>query len=234
MDKKASIIVGLSLICSSLLFGLFFYYARQPERTIRVVGYATHEFEADIVKWSIVLSTMVPQQNVSQGYQKIQSQLDSYHTILNSLDIKIDEKNIQPVNVRMQYGRDGQVTGKILSQRVFIISREIAKIEQLAINPNRFIEKGITFEYSKLDYFASNLPDIKKRLLAEATRNARERGEEIAGSTSDHITKLLKANAGVFQITEPYSTDIAGYGIHNTSSRKKNIKVTVAATFQVK
>jgi len=45
---------------------------------------------------------------------------------------------------------------------------------------------------------------------------------------------LISACAGVFQITEPYSTEVAGYGMYNTSSARKNIKVTVSAEFILK
>ena len=70
-------------------------------------------------------------------------------------------------------------------------------------------------------------------LLAAATLDARERAEEIVGATDATIKKMRSVRAGVFQITEPYSTDIAGYGIHQTTTRKKNIKVTVSAEFVV-
>ena len=41
----------------------------------------------------------------------------------------------------------------------------------------------------------------------------------------------MAARAGVFQITEPYSTEVSDYGVHNTSTRVKEITVTVHATF---
>jgi len=76
--------------------------------------------------------------------------------------------------------------------------------------------------------------EIKKQLLSYATKNARERAEEIVAMTeSGKIGKMLSARAGIFQITEPLSTDIAGYGIHSTSTRKKTIKVTVNAVFSI-
>jgi hypothetical protein len=35
----------------------------------------------------------------------------------------------------------------------------------------------------------------------------------------------------VFQITEPYSTEVSGFGVHNTATRQKEITVTVHASF---
>ncbi|WP_232502671.1 hypothetical protein [Candidatus Cloacimonas acidaminovorans] len=46
--------------------------------------------------------------------------------------------------------------------------------------------------------------------------------------------KLREARAGVFQITEPYSTEVSDYGIYNTSTRSKSISVTLTAIFKLK
>ncbi|MCF7884993.1 MAG: SIMPL domain-containing protein, partial [Candidatus Marinimicrobia bacterium] len=67
-----------------------------------------------------------------------------------------------------------------------------------------------------------------------AAQNARARANRIIESTDLKIKKMISAKSGVFQITERYSTRVAGYGIHNTSSRNKTIKVTVRAQFKVK
>jgi len=85
-----------------------------------------------------------------------------------------------------------------------------------------------------MEFFSTEIEEIKKQLLAKATQNAFERAEEIISATDLKIDKLISARVGVFQITEPYSTEVAGYGIHNTTSSKKNIKVTVSAEFTLK
>jgi hypothetical protein len=38
----------------------------------------------------------------------------------------------------------------------------------------------------------------------------------------------------VFQITEPYSTDVSDYGIYSTATRRKNVTVTVTASFSLR
>jgi hypothetical protein len=47
------------------------------------------------------------------------------------------------------------------------------------------------------------------------------------------VGSVLSAQAGVFQIIEPHSTETAAYGVYNTSSRKKEIRVTVHARFSL-
>jgi len=233
MNRSASVIIAAGLVFASVIFGIFFYHARNQNRTIRVVGYATESFEADLVKWSVELSEHTQGEEVNQAYRRLNQKVTTFEQMLKSLNIEIDEKNIQPVNVRQQYGREGLVVGHNLTQRIYIISKDLQSVSDAAVNPTEFLDKGLSFHMSRLQYFSTSLPEIKKQLLAKATKNARERAEEISGAAGHTIQKLIRANAGVFQITEPYSTEVSGYGIHNTSSKRKNIKVTVAATFSI-
>ncbi len=83
------------------------------------------------------------------------------------------------------------------------------------------------------EYFVSNLADIKAEMLALATADAKVRAEEIAKSSGNKVCGLLSARSGVFQIRKPLSTDVSDYGIYNTSSKEKEIAVTVTATFKI-
>jgi hypothetical protein len=72
---------------------------------------------------------------------------------------------------------------------------------------------------------------LKHSLLGAATSDAQRRAAEIAKSTAASVGDILTARAGVFQITEPYSTEVSGMGMYNTSTRRKEITVTVRADF---
>jgi len=233
-DTKSAWITSSGIIIAALVFGLFFYSSRISDRTIRVVGYATQDFEADIVKWSFNLSVPVSMNGVHVGYGKMKDKLDTFRQIWESKNIEADEFQIRPVSVQKRYGEYGKLSGYSIEQSVYIISSNIDAIEKITINPVDFAKEHLAFEYSRIEYFSSKLEDIKKQLLSFATKNARERSEEIVAMTeSGKIGKMLSARAGIFQITEPLSTEIAGYGIHATSTRKKTIKVTVNAVFSI-
>jgi len=233
MTQKSAWILAIGLIVASFVFGVFFYNAKQVDSSIRVVGYATHEFEADIVKWSFTFSETVPTGQLTDGYSKMNAKLQSFKETWNSLDITTEEFNVQPISVRKMYGQYGKIEGDILEQNIFVISKELDVIEDLAIDPSIFIKKGLAFEYSNMQYFSTELPDIKMKLLGYATKNAIERANEIAQSTGGKVKEITSARAGVFQITEPYSTEVSDYGMYQTSTRKKSIRVTVTCTFTI-
>jgi len=234
MNHKSAWILSFGLILAALIFGIFFYGARQADQTIRVVGYSTHDFEANIVKWSFTFSETVPTGNITTGYQNMNKKLEGFKTTWNTLNIQTEEFNIQPISVRKMYGQYGKIEGDILEQNIFIISKDLDAIEDLAINPAPFIQQGLAFEYSNMEYFSTDLPDIKMKLLGAATQNAIERANEIAQSTGSKVKEITSARTGVFQITEPYSTEVSDYGMYQTSTRKKSIRVTVTCTFTIK
>lgn len=233
MKLKIALILGGSMIISSIIFGMFYYQSKQEKQVIKVSGYAVDEFDSDLVKWSINLSQRVGLNGLQDGYKSIASQLDQFQKIWDSTGLSSTELKINPVNVNNEYGSAGH-TGYTLTQRIIIVSKSIDEIEKLAINPQLFVSQGLVFSGSEIEFFSSALDDIKIDLLSEATKNARERAERIVAFTDTKIVKLISARAGVFQITEPLSTEVAGYGVFNTSSRKKNIKVTVSADFLAK
>ncbi len=233
MKNSWAIILGVSVIIAFGLWGWFFQQSRQVQQTVRVVGYGTEEFNSDIVKWTVSFSERVSLTGTQEGYKTMARKMENFRKLWDQTGIQTSEFKVFPVNVNREYGQGGH-SGYTLDQRIYIISNEIEKVEQLAIDPIVFVDGGVTFDNSTMEFFSSKIEDIKKQLLGKATQNAFERAEEITSTTDLKIDKLISARAGVFQITEPYSTEVAGYGIHNTSSARKNIKVTVSAEFTLK
>lgn len=230
-NQKGIIIIAVSIILAALILGSFFYAARSGRDTVRVVGYAVNQFEADIVKWSFNLTAITSLQNLADGYRELNTRRSAFEKIWEEQQIEVDEMGFLPVSIYKQYGEYGVVTGYNLEQNVYIISRDLDAVEKIAINPAKFTDAGLSFEYSNLQYFSSRLPEIKQELLAAATVDARRRAEEIVNAAQGKIKKMITARAGVFQITEPLSTEVAGYGLHQTNTRKQAIRVTVTAEF---
>ncbi len=233
MKNSWAFILGFSIIIASGIFGWSFIHSREEQQTVRVVGYGTREFDSNIVKWSVSFSERVSLDGTREGYVTMADKLEKFQNLWKQTAIQSSEFKIFPVEVNREYGQNGHI-GYTLNQRIYIVSNEIKRVEQLAVDPKLFVESGLTFDNSTMEFFSSEIEEIKKQLLGDATKNAYERAEEIVTPTRMKVDKLISARAGVFQITEPFSTEVAGYGIHNTSSPRKNIKVTVSAEFTLK
>ncbi len=234
MEKTNSINLSIAIIVSSLILGLFFYLARQQNNTVNVVGYAIESFESDIVKWNFNVTEEIDISNLKTGYISLNEKLDRLKKIIHAENLEDLEIIYKPIGIEDIYDRNGITTNKKLSQEVIITSKSIEKIEELSTNPIVFINNNIIFQYSNINYFYTNLDLIKKELLGKAVINAKQRATEILSAAGNKVGDLRTARSGVFQITEPLSTEVAGYGVHSTATRKKNIKVTVSAEFEIK
>lgn len=234
MRTKEIAILSTGIILASLVFGIFFYTSRRAQNTIRVTGYATKRFESDILKWSITITRLTGLNNINSGYQQVKNDLEFVVTELKKIGIKDDEITVQTVSNSQQYNRDGMISGYTVRQTLFVISGNLSALEKLARNPDFIYAKGIILESSYMEYNYSKIGDLKKELLAQATQDAIARAEEIARSAKAKLGKMTQARQGVFQITEPNSTDVSNYGIYSTATKIKDITVTVSATFVVK
>jgi hypothetical protein len=234
MKTNHAILLGAGLVIAALVFGIFFYTARISDNTIAVVGAATKRFSSDIVKWRITLSRDTGLSDVASGYARIQEDLGFLKGLLAQKGIAEGDITIQPINTMSRYGQSGGVVGYMLQQSVFVITSKIEAIEDLALNPSVLTERGAVLQNSSLEYFYSKLADIKTELLAEAAKDAQRRAEEITRNSGVALGKVASLRAGVFQITEPFSTEVSDYGMYNTQTKQKDITVTVRATFKIK
>jgi hypothetical protein len=228
-----STIVAIGLVLAAVAFGLFFYHSRVEDTSIRVVGAATKRIDSDVVKWRITLGRNVGLQEVPAGYTLINGDLQTVVVQLSSSGIQRENITIQPINAQPTYRQGGEIGGYMLQQGLFVISNDVATIERLALNPAGIFEKGVVVQSSTLEYYSSQLSEIKRELLAAATDDARKRAEAIAGTSRRGLGRMTSARAGVFQITEPYSTEVRDYGIYNPTTRQKDISVTVNAAFSM-
>ncbi|MEN6444856.1 MAG: SIMPL domain-containing protein [Candidatus Cloacimonas sp.] len=226
-------IVGLSFIIGLTVFGYFFMQSRQAPSSLRVVGYASKLFESDLVKWNLTMQRNASIDGLKEGYTKMSSDVTAFKNYLLAQGIPEKDISIQPINSFQTNDNYGNPTGYSLNQNVFVVSSDVAKIEGLALKPDFFAERGILLQNSNLAYLYTKLPELKKQLLSEATKDAVARAQEIAGSGKTKLGKLREARAGVFQITEPYSTEVADYGIYNTTTKSKSISVTLTAIFKL-
>ena len=232
MNGKSASILAIGIIIAAFVWGAFFLSTRN-EQSIRVVGQGVKSVTSDLAKWNITINRDTNVASKSEGPSWIQEDLNKIKKYLASNGIEEKDILVDPVSSYANYGNNG-VTGYSFSQRIEVKSGDIEKIEKLALDNKALAKQDIYLQYSDLEYFVSNLAELKAEMLALATADAKARAEEIAKSSGNKICGLLSAKTGVFQIRKPLSMDISDYGIYNTSSKEKEIAVTVNATFKIK
>jgi len=232
MEKSSTSILAIGFIVSAIILGLFFVSAKN-EQSIRVVGQGVKTVTSDIAKWSISINKNTNVINQQEGPKLIQQDLLKVKKYLADNGITDKDILIEPINCYANYGNNG-ISGYSFSQRIEARCTDVEKLEKIALDIDAISKEGIYLQNSNIDYYISNLADLKAEMLALATVDAKARAQEIANSSGNKICSLLSAKSGVFMIRKPLSTDVSDYGIYNTSSKEKEIAVTVTATFKIK
>jgi len=213
------LVAGLAFIIGMTVFGNYFLLSRKVDNKLRVVGYASKNFESDLVKWTLTVQKNTDVNGLMGAYTSMTADMNSFKDLL--------------LTSNPLFADYGRITGYSVNQTIYILSSDIKKVEGLALNPEFFAKRGLVLQQSSLAYLYSKLPELKKQLLGEATADALARAREITSSAKARLGKIKSARAGVFQITEPYSTDVSDYGFYNTNTRSKSISVTVTTEFDI-
>jgi uncharacterized protein len=230
----AAAVLGLGVALAGVAIGGFLFASRSRAETVQVVGSASQAFRSDVAKWRVVLARRTPEDGLSRGYGEIGRDLERFRTALAAEGVDSSAISVQPVNAQPLWGPQGMREGYNLVQSLYVVSQDPAALERLALNPGELLSGGAVLESSQLEYYYSGIGDLKRSLLAAATEDARRRASEIAGAAEGgSLGRMVSGRAGVFQITEPYSTDVASYGIHSTATKDKEISVTVHAVFRL-
>ena len=227
--------IASAIIIAAIILGIFYYQTNKQTQTVKVVGYASKEYESDIIKWNVTLATI--QNSQAQGYEVLSHELSKFKDFLSKNNLNPHELEIMPNYSYGNFNRDGIITSYNFEQTVAITvsdTTRFSEIEMLSLDMTKLIKAGISIRNSTVSYYISALPELKIEIISDATKDARERALQVAKTTGTKLGKLLNGRVGVFQITEPLSVEVQSYGIYSTHTRKKQISVTFSGEFQLK
>lgn len=206
--------------------------------SITVTGSAKQQLKSDLIVWKGSFSSQSPVMQEAYAKLKVDSQKVKSYLKGKGIDEKdmvfssIDTNPIYEMNYNGQYTNN--IIAYRLYQRVEIKSADVDKLTQISREATELMNEGIEFQSFPPEYFYTKIADLKVSILAEATKDAKNRAEQISQNTGSRIGALKSAKMGVFQITPLYSTEVADYGINDTSSIEKEITAVVTCTFEMK
>jgi uncharacterized protein len=119
-----------------------------------------------------------------------------------------------------------------LTQRVRVESVDVDRLAKL--DPTPLVADGVIFTADPPQFLYTRAAEEKIEMLADATKDARARAEQIAVQGGRGIADLHDAEMGVFQITPLHATDTSSEGESDVTSQDKTITAVVTATFVLK
>ena len=115
----------------------------------------------------------------------------------------------------------------VRTKDVDLVNKNILRFHDLAMN-------NIDISVSNPEFYINDLEQYKLELVNLASASAAERAKVAASQSGSNLGPLMTARQGVIQITEPACNDTSDYGVYNTSSVTKVIRLVMTMTFSLK
>jgi hypothetical protein len=236
LEERMALILGASLIITGIIAASAYTSVQSQGNTLAVTGSTKERVSADMAKWQISVDRVVDMGAVASGYAQVSADSKKVETFLKQNGFTDENITISAITNNDYYESYGQnqIRKVQVSQRVTVESKDVDKIETASKGTLALVQQGVKCNPMPPEYMITTLPDLRISLTGKAVEDARKRAEAIAESTGQRVGKMKSAASGVVQVMAPNSTDVSDYGQYDTSTREKDVFVSVRTTFLLK
>jgi hypothetical protein len=176
----------------------------------------------------------VEAETLMDAQRRLKGDIPKVESFLKSNDIT--NHVFTPITIQelKSYDNVQRTVGLRLTQSVEIQSSNVDQITKLIRDSAVLVEEGVLFTSERPQYIYTKAGEAKIEMLAEATKDARARAEQIVSQGDRTIRQLRSARMGIFQITPLYSTETSSEGMNDTTSLEKTVTAVVSASFSLK
>lgn len=235
-----SIIIGIAIIITAFTFSNAYTKRGRTTNSISVTGLAGKDFVSDLIVWSG--SFTKKSTSLKEASAALDSDRAKIKKYLISKKVKAENIVFSSVEIEKEYedvydnagNRTSYVfTGYKLKQNIQIESNEVDKIEGISRQVSELINSGIEFYSYNPEYYYTKLAELKIEMIAEATKDAKNRAQKIAENAGSSVGRLKNADMGVFQIVAKNSSEEYSWGgSFNTTSKRKTATITVKLEYE--
>jgi hypothetical protein len=232
MLERLPLLAGLALLAIAFVIGSIFigHGIRDKNRNdvISVTGSAKKRIVSDYIVWN--LSVTSQQASADAAAKELAGWTKRIRSFLTGEGVEPGELSLQPISTET-VSRKGRVTSFLLTRSFEVRSPRVKEVTEIADRSSALLAQGIPLRAGTPEYVYTRLPTLRPQLLAQATKDARNRARVIVDATGAHLGKLRRVSVGVFQVTSPNSTEVEDYGVYDTSTLEKDVTAVVNVTF---
>ncbi len=207
-------------------------------QVVNVTGSARKDVRSDLVIWRA--SFAAEDASLQGAQEQLAAALAKVERFLHGRGVT--EFALAPLQFREVTARakddDGETVqrriGFRLTQRIEVSSSDIEGVPRLGAAASVLLGDGVALVSDGLEFIYTKAGEAKVEMMAEATRDARLRAEQIATQGHRVLHELRSARMGVVQINPLHSAATSWEGNNDRSSLEKTITATVAATFSLR
>lgn len=236
------LLAGLALAAGLVFTALVFANAwtRIAEsQVINVTGSARKNVRSDLVVWRASFSVEAP--TLIEAQQKLRAdhaKVAAFFAARGITNFAAAPVQITELTARQRHEEDDTITkvrvGFRLTESFEVHSEDVDRLPRLAGDSSELLQQDVAFVSGGFDFIYTKAGEAKVEMMAEATKDARSRAEQIATQGGRSIKELRNARMGVVQINPLYSSSTSWEGNNDTTAVEKTIIATVTTTFAMK
>jgi uncharacterized protein len=214
-------IIALGPLAAGFAIGNGLKSFRQNERYVEVKGLAERAVKADLAVWNLRFVTTGNDLPLAQA--KIEQDGKALLDFMKQQGFTDDELALQRLDVvdllAQAYRPDKADQGRyILGRTLTIRTNKVDLVDKTSSLTGELVKKGVIFDGSSgfsntPYYFFTKLNEIKPEMIAEATKNAREAGQQFAKDSGADLGNIRYASQGYFSILPGSQTPGAEEGV---------------------
>ncbi len=236
---------ALAMVTSTFIAATAFVFVktRTEARFIDVTGSAKRRITSDLIEWQAEIHTGDKDRVTS--VRLLKDHVDKTRKYLLSQGITDAELRVSSATAdeqfesRVEGSGEDRIERNISSgwrsvQTITVRSIDVNKVEKVSREVTALLEQGVELTSFAPAYHYTKLADLKIEMLAEASKDARTRADQmVAAAGGAGIGKLLKADMGVINVNPANSTETSWQGNNDTSSLDKDILTIVHIKFSL-
>jgi hypothetical protein len=232
---RAGAVLAVANILCVVIFAYAWTRVKADPKTIQVTGSARKAIYSDLIVWSCKVSAI--DADLTRAYELLKASTDKTLAHLKAQGIDEQQITTSAVGTWKRRARDekGNETEKIVTyelwQDIQVSSGDVLRVAEIARQITGLIKDGVVIESNPPTYIYTKLADLKIAMLADATRDAATRAQQIAANSGAELGAIVDARMGVMQINPVHSYEASGSGQSDTSSYGKEITAVVSARF---
>jgi uncharacterized protein len=235
VSLRAGFVLALANILCVGILSWAWIRAKAAPKEISVTGSAKKAIQSDLIVWRARIVTS--NASLAAGYDELKVAADKTLAFLKKEGVLDGEMIVSSITPKKHFLKDekGNNSDKVssfeLTQTVEISSRKVKHVADVARRITALIKDGVMLESESPSFLYTKMSDLKIEMLAEATRDARIRAQQIASNSGARLGAVREARMGVMQINAIHTDEVTSYGVNDTSSYDKEITAVVSAKF---
>ncbi len=245
-----------NVICVAILVWAYMEVKLEP-KTLAVTGSAHKAIVSDMVTWTGTITTK--DENLVKAYDALKVSADKVNAFLLANGIAQADITLSAVNTSRRFHQEilagtsaddegdakparraptiittEKVDMYTLTQFITVSSADMKRVPDVSRSVTSLIKDGVEIDSDAPSYLYTKLSELKINMLAEATRDATSRAEQIVTNANGRLGKLVEARMGVMQINPKGVSATSAEGNNDTTSYEKDITSVVSARFEVR